>query len=91
TLNRQGNDIGTAYRSTIFYANEEQQKIAQESIDAVQKTGRWNRPIATTIEPVKNWSDAEGYHQDYLKKNPNGYTCHWVRPWSETKTKFFTN
>jgi len=85
TLNRQGNDIGTSYRSTIFYANDEQKKVAEEAIAEVQKSGRWSRPIVTTVEPVKNWSDAEAYHQDYLKKNPGGYTCHWVRPWSEKK------
>lgn len=85
TLNRQGNDIGTGYRSTIFYENDEQKKIAREAIAEVQKSGRWSRPIVTTIEAVKNWSDAEDYHQDYLKKNPGGYTCHWVRPWSEKK------
>lgn len=84
TLNRQGNDIGASYRSTIFYENEEQKKIAQEAIAQVQKSGRWSKPIVTTVEPVKNWSDAEDYHQDYLKKNPRGYTCHWLRPWSET-------
>lgn len=83
TLNRQGNDIGTGYRSTIFYANDEQKKIAREAIAEVQKSGRWSRPIVTTVEAVKNWSDAEDFHQDYLKRNPGGYTCHWVRPWSE--------
>ncbi|MBG89137.1 MAG: peptide-methionine (S)-S-oxide reductase [Verrucomicrobiales bacterium] len=85
TLNRQGNDVGTAYRSTIFYRNEEQKKIANATIAEVQKSGRWSRPIVTTVEAVKNWSDAEAYHQDYLKKNPGGYTCHWVRPWSQAK------
>ncbi len=85
TLNRQGNDIGTSYRSAIFYANEEQKKIAEEAIAEVGKSGRWSRPIVTTVEQVKNWSDGEEYHQDYLKKNPGGYTCHWVRPWSEKK------
>jgi len=83
TLNRQGNDIGTSYRSTIFFANDEQKKIAREAIAEVQKSGRWSRPIVTTVEAVKNWSDAEDFHQDYLKRNPGGYTCHWVRPWSE--------
>ena len=85
TLNRQGNDVGTSYRSTIFYANDEQKKIAREAIAEVQKSGRWSRPIVTTVEAVKNWSDAEAFHQDYLIRNPGGYTCHWVRPWSEKK------
>lgn len=86
TLNRQGNDIGSSYRSAIFYRNDEQKKAAHAAIAEVQKSGRWSRPIVTTVEPVKNWSDAEAAHQDYLKRNPNGYTCHWVRPWSEKKT-----
>lgn len=85
TLNRQGNDIGTSYRSAIFYQNDEQKKAAHAAIAEVQRSGRWSRPIVTTVEPVKNWSDAEAAHQDYLKRNPGGYTCHWVRPWSETK------
>jgi len=84
TLNRQGNDVGTGYRSTIFFENDSQKKIAQEAIAEVQKTGRWKQKIVTTVEAVKNWSNAEDYHQDYLKKNPGGYTCHWVRPWSES-------
>lgn len=81
TLNRQGNDVGTSYRSTIFYYNEAQKKTAEEAIREVDASGKWDAPIVTTIEPVKNWSDAEEYHQDYLEKNPNGYTCHWLRPW----------
>lgn len=85
TLNRQGNDVGTSYRSTIFYADDEQKKVAEEAIALVQKSGRWSKPIVTTVEAVKNWSNAEAEHQDYLKRNPGGYTCHWVRPWSETK------
>lgn len=79
TLNRQGNDIGDSYRSTIFYLNDTQKAIAQAAIESAGDGGRWKRPIVTTIEPVKNWSDAEEYHQDYLRKNPGGYTCHWLR------------
>ncbi len=79
TLNRQGNDIGDSYRSTIFYRNDAQKDIAQAAIKAAGASGRWKRPIVTTVEPVKNWSDAEDYHQDYLRKNPGGYTCHWLR------------
>ncbi|MDA7915974.1 bifunctional methionine sulfoxide reductase B/A protein [Verrucomicrobia bacterium] len=85
TLNRQGNDKGTAYRSTIFFANDEQKAVAEEAIAEVNKSKRWSSPIVTTVEAVKNWADAEDHHQDYLKKNPGGYTCHWVRPWSEKK------
>lgn len=88
TLNRQGNDVGTSYRSAIFYQNEEQKKAAQAAIAEVQKSGRWSRKIVTTVEPVKNWSNAEAAHQDYLKRNPGGYTCHWVRPWSEKKLPY---
>ncbi len=80
TLNRQGNDRGTSYRSTIFYADDEQKRVAQVAIKEAAASGRWSDPIVTTVEPVKNWSVAEGYHQDYLIKNPGGYTCHWLRP-----------
>jgi peptide methionine sulfoxide reductase msrA/msrB len=79
TVNRQGNDIGTSYRSTIFYYDDAQKQTAQRAIEKAGKSGRWSKPIATTVEPVKNWSDAEEYHQDYLQKNPGGYTCHWLR------------
>lgn len=80
TLNRQGNDRGTSYRSAIFYADDEQKKVAQEAIKEAQASGRWKDPIVTTIEPVKNWTRAEEYHQDYLQKHPGGYTCHFLRP-----------
>ncbi len=79
TPNRQGNDIGDSYRSAIFYANEKQKAEAQAAIQAAQDGGRWSRPIVTTVEPARNWSDAEEIHQDYLRKNPDGYTCHWLR------------
>jgi peptide methionine sulfoxide reductase msrA/msrB len=80
TLNRQGNDRGTSYRSTIFYSDDEQKKVAQEAIKEAQASGRWKNPIVTTIEPIKNWSKAEDDHQDYLQKHPGGYTCHFLRP-----------
>jgi peptide-methionine (S)-S-oxide reductase len=86
TLNRQGNDRGSSYRSTIFYFNDEQKKIAEEAIKEIDASGKWDDPVVTTVEPVKNWNDAEEYHQDYLEKNPNGYTCHWLRPWEEETT-----
>ena len=79
TMNRQGNDIGTAYRSAIFYANEEQKQQAQEFIELVNKSGRWPNPVVTTLEPLGKFTPAESYHQDYLQKNPGGYTCHYVR------------
>ncbi|MEZ5990779.1 MAG: bifunctional methionine sulfoxide reductase B/A protein [Planctomycetota bacterium] len=86
TVNRQGNDRGTSYRSTIFYYNDAQKKIAEEAIKEVDESGKWEDPIVTTIEPVKNWNAAEQYHQDYLQKKPNGYTCHWLRPWESDTT-----
>lgn len=79
TLNRQGNDVGTAYRSAIFYADEKQKKEAEAFIDLVNKSGRWDKPVVTSLEPLKTFYPAETYHQDYLQKNPNGYTCHFVR------------
>lgn len=81
TPNRQGNDIGDSYRSTIFYLTERQREAAASAIRKTEASGRWPHPIVTTIESAKNWSDAETYHQDYLQKNPNGYTCHWLREW----------
>lgn len=78
TLNRQGNDVGTSYRSAIFYQNEEERTEAEEFIDIVNESGRWDDPVVTTLEPFATFWPAEGYHQDYLQKNPNGYTCHAV-------------
>lgn len=86
TLDRQGNDRGSSYRSTIFYSNEEQRKIAEEAIKEVDASNKWDGPVVTTIEPVSNWNSAESYHQDYLQKKPGGYTCHWLRPWEEGET-----
>jgi methionine-S-sulfoxide reductase len=79
TLNRQGNDVGTQYRSAIFPQSEEQQRTAEEVKARVAASGRWRRPITTTIEPAATWYDAEAYHQDYLRKHPGGYTCHFMR------------
>jgi len=81
SFHRQGNDRGSNYRSTIFYFNEEQRTAAVEAIEEVKAAGRWKGPVVTTVEQVRNWSDAEEYHQDYLQKNPGGYTCHWLREW----------
>lgn len=78
TLNQQGNDRGTSYRSAIFYGNEEEKKEAEEFIDIVNKSGRWKDPVVTTLEPFVKFYKAEDYHQDYLQKNPDGYTCHAV-------------
>lgn len=79
TLNQQGNDKGTQYRSAIFYHNDEQKKVAEEVIKQVNESKKWPRPIVTEIVPATKFYPAEEYHQDYLKKNPGGYTCHWVR------------
>lgn len=78
TLNQQGNDVGTSYRSAIFYGNEEEKKEAENFIDIVNKSGRWKDPVVTTLEPLNKFYLAEDYHQDYLQKNPNGYTCHTI-------------
>ena len=82
TLNRQGNDRGSSYRSTIFYFDDAQKEIAERAIATVDAAKRWPGPIVTTVEAVKHWTDAEGYHQDYLEKNPGGYTCHFLRDWT---------
>lgn len=78
TLNRQGNDVGTQYRSAIFYHNEEQKEIAEKSLKATDASGLWDAPIVTTIEPLKNYYVAENYHQDYFDNNPNAGYCSFV-------------
>jgi len=79
TLDRQGNDMGSSYRSAIFYHDEEQRQIAEKVKARVDKSGAWKRPVVTEIVPAKTFWTAEEYHQDYLEKHPNGYTCHYVR------------
>ena len=79
TLNRQGNDIGTQYRSAIFYMNDTQKRIAEQVKAKVDASGKWKRPLTTEIVPATEFWMAEGYHQDYLQKNPGGYTCHFLR------------
>lgn len=79
TANQQGNDIGTQYRSVIFYCSEKQKTVAQDMIDRVNKSGAWKRPVVTEVIPLKKFIKAEDYHQDYLLKNPAGYTCHYYR------------
>ena len=78
TLNRQGNDIGTQYRSVVFYHSEEQKKIAEESLKKTEASGLWDDPIVTTIEPLKNYYVAENYHQNYYENNPNAGYCSYV-------------
>lgn len=79
TLDRQGNDIGSSYRSTIFYQNDEELADAKRMISLVDESGMWAGKVVTTLEPFKKFWPAEDYHQDYLVKNPGSYTCHWVR------------
>lgn len=80
TANRQGNDLGPAYRSAIYYANEEQQQTALETIEDVNASGKWPGKVVTEVEPASDFWEAEPEHQDYLQRIPNGYTCHFVRP-----------
>ena len=83
TKNRQGNDVGTSYRSAIFYTTEEQKRITQETIADVDASGLWPGKVVTEIKPASEFWEAEPEHQDYLERIPNGYTCHYVRPdWS---------
>jgi peptide methionine sulfoxide reductase msrA/msrB len=79
TANRQGNDIGSQYRSAIFYASEAQRAIAEAVKARVDASGKWKRPVVTEIVPAAEFTSAEEFHQDYLEKHPGGYTCHYVR------------
>lgn len=79
TIDRQGNDIGSSYRSAIFYQNEEEKSIAKEMIQIVNNSGKWPSKVATTLEAFSPFWAAESEHQDYLVKKPNGYTCHFIR------------
>lgn len=80
TENRQGNDIGTSYRSEIFYTTEQQKQIALKTIAEVNKSGLWPAKVVTKVTPAGDFWQAEDEHQDYLKRIPNGYTCHFPRP-----------
>lgn len=77
TVNRQGNDVGTQYRSAIFYQDDVQRDAAERAKQRAQ--ANWPRPIATEVVPFTNFYPAEDFHQDYLRRNPNGYTCHYLR------------
>ncbi|HEY3357065.1 MAG TPA: bifunctional methionine sulfoxide reductase B/A protein [Polyangia bacterium] len=79
TKNRQGNDVGTQYRSAIFYHDEGQREVAERVRADVNAKGRWAGRVVTEIAPAGPWYSAEAYHQDYLKKHPGGYTCHYLR------------
>ena len=80
TPNRQGNDRGSSYRSAIFYASEEQQRIAEDTIADVEASGLWPGKVVTELAPAGPFWEAEPEHQDYLQRYPGGYTCHFVRP-----------
>lgn len=79
TLNRQGNDRGLSYRSVIFYDSNSEKEKAEEFIELVDNSGRWANKVVTTLEPFEKFYLAEDYHQDYLQKYPDGYTCHFMR------------
>ena len=79
TMNRQGNDVGTSYRSAIFYLSDEQKKTAEAVKARVESSKAWKRPVVTEITAASEWTSAEEYHQDYLQKHPGGYTCHYER------------
>ncbi|WJY20772.1 peptide-methionine (S)-S-oxide reductase MsrA [Fontisubflavum oceani] len=80
TLNRQGNDIGLSYRSAIYYVDEDQRRVARDTIADVNASGLWPGPVVTELEPVGDFWEAEPEHQDYLERIPHGYTCHFIRP-----------
>src|SRR6185503_19829123 len=80
TRNRQGNDVGTSYRSAIFYTSDEQKRIAEDTIADVDASGLWPDKAVTEVVPAGEFWEAEPKHQDYLQRYPDGYTCHFVRP-----------
>ena len=80
TLNRQGNDLGMSYRSAIYYMSEAQKAVAEDTIADVNASGLWPGKVVTEVEPAGDFWEAEPEHQDYLKRFPNGYTCHFPRP-----------
>ncbi len=80
TRDRQGNDRGTSYRSAIFYTSDEQKRVAEQTIAAVDASGLWPAKVVTELAPAREFWEAEPEHQDYLERYPEGYTCHYVRP-----------
>ncbi|MEP3787146.1 peptide-methionine (S)-S-oxide reductase MsrA [Ascidiaceihabitans sp.] len=80
TPNRQGNDRGLSYRSAIYYVNETQKDVAEDTIKDVDASGLWPGKVVTEVEAVSDFWEAEPEHQDYLERIPNGYTCHFIRP-----------
>jgi peptide-methionine (S)-S-oxide reductase len=80
TRHRQGNDVGPSYRSAIFYTTDEQRRIAEDTIADVDESGLWPGKVVTEIVRASDFWEAEPEHQDYLLRNPGGYTCHFIRP-----------
>ena len=80
TRNRQGNDMGSSYRSAIFYTSDEQKRVAEDTIADVEASGLWPGKVVTEVAPAGAFWEAEPEHQDYLERNPGGYTCHFIRP-----------
>ena len=80
TRNRQGNDVGTSYRSAIFYTSDEQKRIAEDTIADVDASGLWPGTAVTEVVPATDFWEAEPEHQDYLQRYPDGYACHFIRP-----------
>jgi peptide-methionine (S)-S-oxide reductase len=80
TRNRQGNDVGTSYRSAIFYVDEEQKRVAEDTIADVDASGLWPGKVVTEVTQAGPFWEAEPEHQDYLERIPWGYTCHFPRP-----------
>jgi peptide-methionine (S)-S-oxide reductase len=86
--NRQGNDVGASYRSAIFYTSDEQRRIAEDTIADVDASGLWPGKAVTEVSAAGDFWEAEPEHQDYLLRNPDGYSCHFVRPgWTLPKRK----
>ncbi|HSH55723.1 MAG TPA: peptide-methionine (S)-S-oxide reductase MsrA [Candidatus Limnocylindrales bacterium] len=79
TMNRQGNDIGSSYRSAIFYQDDDELAIAKDVIRRTNESKIYDNPVVTTLEKLRTFYTAESYHQDYLQANPGGYTCHYIR------------
>jgi peptide-methionine (S)-S-oxide reductase len=80
TVNRQGNDVGTSYRSAIFYLDDEQRRVAEQTIAEIDASGRWPGKVVTEVTSAGPFWEAEPEHQNYLERYPAGYTCHFVRP-----------
>lgn len=80
TLNRQGNDKGTSYRSEIYYTTDSQREIAEQTILDVDASGLWPGKVVTPVSVASDFWEAEPEHQDYLERIPHGYTCHFIRP-----------